>query len=82
MLQAVETLGVLAFIGAADLESTEATMELLWSIINHWVGLQNGTTKRFNGVLTIMTDKSIGTTLESPDQKVLELMLPTVIKNG
>lgn len=32
---AVETLGVLAFIGAADLESTEATMELLWSIINH-----------------------------------------------
>jgi hypothetical protein len=35
MLQAVETLGVLAFIGAADLESTEATMELLWSIINH-----------------------------------------------
>lgn len=35
MLQALETLGVLTFIGAADLESTEATMELLWSIINH-----------------------------------------------
>ncbi|KAG0581705.1 hypothetical protein M758_3G009800 [Ceratodon purpureus] len=32
---ALETLGVLTFIGAADLESTEATMELLWSIINH-----------------------------------------------
>lgn len=35
MLQALETLGVLAFIGATDLESTEVTMELLWSVINH-----------------------------------------------
>jgi len=32
---ALETLGVLAFIGATDLESTEATMALLWSVINH-----------------------------------------------
>ncbi|XP_024358487.1 uncharacterized protein [Physcomitrium patens] len=31
----LQALGHLAFIGAVDLEATEATMELLWSLINH-----------------------------------------------
>lgn len=31
----LETLGLLAFIGASDLGATEATMETLWSIVNH-----------------------------------------------
>lgn len=34
-MQALEALGVLAFIGATDLESTEAIMAYLWSVINH-----------------------------------------------
>lgn len=35
LVQSLQALGHLAFIGAVDLEATEATMELLWSLINH-----------------------------------------------